>query len=52
VSAYWWKKQVKRDVIPERTSVGREAARRRSIQFGRLQKLNPEQARPTHGLID
>ena len=44
--------EFERDLIRERTSAGREAARRRGIHFGRPRKLNPEQTNLVHRLID
>ena len=44
--------EFERDLIRERTSAGREAARRRGIHFGRPRKLNPEQAKLACRLID
>lgn len=44
--------EFERDLIRERTSAGREDARRRGIQFGRPRKLNPEQAKLARRLID
>lgn len=44
--------EFERDLIRERTSAGREAARRREIHFGRPRKLNPEQRQLTRRLID
>ena len=41
-----------RDLIRERTSAGREAARQRGIHFGRPRKLNPEQAKLARRLIN
>lgn len=35
--------EFERDLIRERTSVGRKAARERGVKFGRPQKLSPEQ---------
>ena len=35
--------EFERDLIRERTSAGREAARNRGVRFGRPPKLNPEQ---------
>ena len=37
--------EFERGVIRERTGAGREAAKKRGVQFGRPPKLNPEQAR-------
>ena len=36
--------EFERDLIRERTGAGREAAKKRGVQFGRPRKLNPEQA--------
>ena len=44
--------EFERDLIRERTSAGREVARRRGIHFGRPRKLNPEQAKLARRLID
>jgi DNA invertase Pin-like site-specific DNA recombinase len=44
--------EFERDLIRERTSAGREAARRRGIHFGRPRKLNPEQTKLARRLID
>jgi DNA invertase Pin-like site-specific DNA recombinase len=44
--------EFERDLIRERTSAGREAARRRGIHFGRPRKLNPEQAKLARRLVD
>jgi DNA invertase Pin-like site-specific DNA recombinase len=44
--------EFERDLIRERTSAGRKAARRRGIHFGRPRKLNPEQTKLTRRLID
>jgi DNA invertase Pin-like site-specific DNA recombinase len=35
--------EFERDLIRERTGAGREAARKRGVQFGRPRKLNPDQ---------
>jgi DNA invertase Pin-like site-specific DNA recombinase len=40
------------DLIRERTSAGRQAARRRGIQFWRPRKLHPEQINLVHRLIN
>jgi DNA invertase Pin-like site-specific DNA recombinase len=37
--------EFERDLIRERTSAGREAAKQRGVRFGRPRKLNPDQAR-------
>jgi DNA invertase Pin-like site-specific DNA recombinase len=44
--------EFERDLIQERTSAGREAARRRGTHFGRPRKLNSEQAKLAQRLID
>jgi DNA invertase Pin-like site-specific DNA recombinase len=44
--------EFERDLIRERTSAGREAARLRGIHFGRPRKLNPEQTKLARRLID
>jgi DNA invertase Pin-like site-specific DNA recombinase len=44
--------EFERDLIRERTSAGREAARGRGIHFGRPRKLNSEQAKLAQRLID
>jgi DNA invertase Pin-like site-specific DNA recombinase len=44
--------EFERDLIRERTSVGREAARRRGTHFGRPRKLNSEQIKLARRLID
>src|SRR5713226_7740582 len=44
--------EFERDLVRERTSAGREAARRRGIHFGRPRKLNAEQAKLARRLID
>jgi len=36
--------EFERDLIRERTSAGRDAARQRGVRFGRPRKLNPDQA--------
>jgi len=41
-----------RDLIRERTSAGRQAARRRGIHFGRPRKLNPEQTNLVRRLMN
>jgi DNA invertase Pin-like site-specific DNA recombinase len=40
------------DLIRERSSASREAARRRGINFGRPRKLNPERAKLACQLVD
>jgi DNA invertase Pin-like site-specific DNA recombinase len=37
--------EFERDLIRERTSAGREAAKQRGVRFGRPRKLNPDQTR-------
>jgi DNA invertase Pin-like site-specific DNA recombinase len=44
--------EFERDLIRERTSVGREAARRRGTHFGRPRKLNADQIKLARRLID
>jgi DNA invertase Pin-like site-specific DNA recombinase len=44
--------EFERDLIRERTSAGREAAKRQGIHFGRPRKLSPEQTKLAHRLID
>ena len=44
--------EFERNLIRERTSAGREAARRRGIHLGRPRKLNPEQTKLARRLID
>jgi DNA invertase Pin-like site-specific DNA recombinase len=44
--------EFERDLIRERTSAGREAAKGRGTQFGRPRKLNPEQTKLARRLID
>jgi DNA invertase Pin-like site-specific DNA recombinase len=44
--------EFERDLIRERTSAGREAARRREAHFGRSRKLNTEQIKLARPLID
>jgi len=44
--------EFERDLIRERTSAGRQAARRRGTPFGRPRKLNPEQTKLAQRLID
>jgi DNA invertase Pin-like site-specific DNA recombinase len=43
--------EFERDLIRERTGAGREAARRRGVQFGRPRKLNAEEAKLAQRLI-
>ena len=40
------------DLIPERTSAGQQAVRRRGIRFGSPRKLNPEQTNLVRRLIN
>ena len=44
--------EFERDLIRERTGAGREAAKKRGVQFGRPRKLNPDQARLASELLD
>ncbi len=44
--------EFERDLIRERTGAGREAAKKRGVQFGRPRKLNPEQLQLAAELID
>ena len=44
--------EFERDLIRERTCAGREAAKRRGVQFGRPRKLNAEQVQLVSELID
>ena len=44
--------EFERDLIRERTDAGREAAKKRGVQFGRPRKLNPEQAQLVRRLLD
>src|ERR1019366_4858206 len=44
--------EFERDLIRERTGAGREAAKKRGVQFGRPRKLNPEQAQLVRRLLD
>ena len=44
--------EFERDLIRERTGAGKEAAKKRGVQFGRLRKLNPEQAQLFRRLVD
>jgi DNA invertase Pin-like site-specific DNA recombinase len=44
--------EFERDLIRERTSAGREVARRRGTHFGRPRKLNTEQIKLARRLID
>jgi len=44
--------EFERDLIRERTSAGREAAKQRGIHFGRPRKLNREQTKLARRLID
>ncbi len=43
--------EFERDLIRERTGAGREAARKRGVQFGRPRKLNPDQRQLAGQLI-
>ena len=44
--------EFERDLIRERTGAGREAAKKRGVQFGRPRKLNPEQMQLVRRLLD
>jgi DNA invertase Pin-like site-specific DNA recombinase len=44
--------EFERDLVRERTSAGREVARRRGIHLGRPRKLNREQTKLARRLID
>ena len=44
--------EFERDLIRERTGAGREAAKKRGVQFGRPRKLNPEQTQLVRRLLD
>jgi DNA invertase Pin-like site-specific DNA recombinase len=44
--------EFERDLIRERTSAGRQAARRRGIHLGRPRKLNPEQTNLVRRLMN
>ena len=44
--------EFERDLIRERTGAGREAARKRGVQFGRPRKLNSEQEQLVRRLLD
>ena len=44
--------EFERDLIRERTGAGREAAKKRGVQFGRPRKLNPQQLQLAAELID
>src|SRR5438876_6419619 len=44
--------EFERDLIRERTSAGREAAKRRGTHFGRPRKLNSEQIKLARRLVD
>ena len=44
--------EFERDLIRERTSAGREAAKNRGVRFGRPPKLNPEQEKLALRLIE
>ena len=43
--------EFERDLIRERTTAGRVAAKRRGVRFGRPRKLNPEQAKLAKRLV-
>lgn len=43
--------EFERDLIRERTSAGREAAKQRGVRFGRPRKLNPDQMRLASQLL-
>jgi DNA invertase Pin-like site-specific DNA recombinase len=43
--------EFERDLIRERTGVGRDAARLRGVRFGRPRKLNPDQVKVASGLL-
>ena len=43
--------EFERDLICERTTAGRVAAKRRGVRFGRPRKLNPEQAKLARRLV-
>ena len=43
--------EFERDLIRERTSAGREAAKQRGVRFGRPRKLNPDQIQLAHKLL-
>jgi DNA invertase Pin-like site-specific DNA recombinase len=43
--------EFERDLIRERTGAGREAAKKRSVRFGRPRKLNPDQAQVASQLL-
>ncbi len=44
--------EFERDLIRERTGAGREAARKRGVQFGRPRKLNSEQEQLVRRLLN
>ena len=44
--------EFERDLIRERTGAGRDAAKKRGVQFGRPRKLNPEQMQLVRRLLD
>jgi DNA invertase Pin-like site-specific DNA recombinase len=44
--------EFERDLIRERTGAGREAAKKRGVQFGRPRKLNSEQVQLVRRLLD
>jgi len=43
--------EFERDLIRERTSAGRDAAKQRGVRFGRPRKLNPDQAKVASRLL-
>jgi DNA invertase Pin-like site-specific DNA recombinase len=43
--------EFERDLIRERTSAGREAAKQRGVRFGRPPKLSPDQAQVASQLL-
>ena len=43
--------EFERDLIRERTSAGRKAAKQRGVRFGRPRKLNPEQVQLVSELV-
>jgi DNA invertase Pin-like site-specific DNA recombinase len=43
--------EFERDLIRERTGAGREAARKRGVQFGRPRKLSPDQEQLAQRLV-
>jgi DNA invertase Pin-like site-specific DNA recombinase len=44
--------EFERELIRERTGAGREAAKKRGVQFGRPRKLNPEQEQLVRRLLE